>query len=338
MRIFSYSPSCEAYAETNSGVFDLSQDITSMQVDRQSDGYSTFSIRLQNKNWKYNGFFTPMDRIVLYCTKESRYKLFSGFVTDCDVFSLYQGDFSIKGKCSLYRIENLYWDPGLLESQEILRYTRNTNDKWAGYGETIYTLLTEVGGWPGGNIMIGDVPGEAIDFAQEMYQASFQSGEQLKSMANEFYEILQTHGPSVSTGSSTAAGNVDLSNIAAFEDLPDDVKKEIKGASQERQEAIARAFGEYGKPYVWGATGPESYDCSGFVGYCLTNSHNRLGTTQTFIQWNQPSSPKPADVAVSWEHTGLYLGGGIMIHCTGGVGVTVGDVQSDMVIVQYFSS
>ena len=41
---------------------------------------------------------------------------------------------------------------------------------------------------------------------------------------------------------------------------------------------VSRAYSQLGKPYVWGACGPNSFDCSGFVSYCLTGSYSRLGT------------------------------------------------------------
>ena len=34
---------------------------------------------------------------------------------------------------------------------------------------------------------------------------------------------------------------------------------------------IEESYKHLGKPYVWGASGPNSFDCSGFVAYCLRN-------------------------------------------------------------------
>lgn len=99
---------------------------------------------------------------------------------------------------------------------------------------------------------------------------------------------------------------------------------------------VDRAYAELGKPYVWGGVGPNGYDCSGFVSYCLTGSHSRLGTTYTFMGWTRVSDPQPGDVCVNSYHTGIYIGGGQMIHAsTYGVGVVVGSVQSDMIYVRY---
>ncbi len=99
---------------------------------------------------------------------------------------------------------------------------------------------------------------------------------------------------------------------------------------------VDRAYAELGKPYVWGGVGPNGYDCSGFVSYCLTGSHSRLGTTGTFMGWTRVSDPQPGDVCVCSYHTGIYIGGGQMIHAaTYGIGVVVGSVQSDMIYVRY---
>lgn len=98
---------------------------------------------------------------------------------------------------------------------------------------------------------------------------------------------------------------------------------------------VSRAYSQLGKPYVWGASGPSSFDCSGFVSYCLTGSYTRLGTTLTFMGWTRVSNPQPGDVVTTATHCGIYIGNGQMIHAphTGDV-VKVGPVQSGMIYVR----
>ena len=98
---------------------------------------------------------------------------------------------------------------------------------------------------------------------------------------------------------------------------------------------VSRAYSQLGKPYVWGACGPNSFDCSGFVSYCLTGSYTRLGTTLTFMGWTRVSNPQPGDVVTTANHCGIYIGNGQMIHAphTGDV-VKVGPVQSGMIYVR----
>lgn len=99
---------------------------------------------------------------------------------------------------------------------------------------------------------------------------------------------------------------------------------------------VDRAYSKMGCAYVWGATGPSTFDCSGFVGYCLTGSYSRIGTTYTFLGWPRVSDPQPGDVCTSATHCGIYIGNGQMIHAphTGDV-VKIGPVQSGMVYVRY---
>lgn len=98
---------------------------------------------------------------------------------------------------------------------------------------------------------------------------------------------------------------------------------------------VSRAYSQLGKPYEWGACGPSSFDCSGFVSYCLTGSYTRLGTTLTFMGWTRVSNPQPGDVVTTATHCGIYIGNGQMIHAphTGDV-VKVGPVQSGMIYVR----
>lgn len=104
---------------------------------------------------------------------------------------------------------------------------------------------------------------------------------------------------------------------------------------------VDRARAAMGSAYVWGGVGGSAggYDCSGLVSYALSGTHSRLGTTGTFIGWNQVSDPQPGDVCVihnaNSQHTGIYVGNGRMIHAaTEGVGVIESDVQAGMVYVR----
>lgn len=100
---------------------------------------------------------------------------------------------------------------------------------------------------------------------------------------------------------------------------------------------VDRAYSQLGKPYSWGGTGPNSFDCSGLVSYCLSGSYGvRLGTTGTFMGWTHVSNPQPGDICVNSHHCGIYIGGGQMIHApqTGDV-VKISSVHSDMIYVRY---
>lgn len=99
---------------------------------------------------------------------------------------------------------------------------------------------------------------------------------------------------------------------------------------------VNRAYSQLGKPYAWSAVGPNSFDCSGLVSYCLTGSYSRLGTTGTFMGWTRVSNPQPGDICVNDHHCGIYIGGGQMIHApqTGDV-VKISSVHSNMIYVRY---
>lgn len=99
---------------------------------------------------------------------------------------------------------------------------------------------------------------------------------------------------------------------------------------------VDRAYSKLGCAYEWGAYGPDSFDCSGFVSYCLSGSYIRLGTTYTFLGYQQVSDPQPGDICVNAGHCGIYIGGSQMIHAaTEGVGVIIGPVQGGMIYVRY---
>ncbi|MEU2734507.1 NlpC/P60 family protein [Streptomyces sp. NPDC007095] len=85
--------------------------------------------------------------------------------------------------------------------------------------------------------------------------------------------------------------------------------------------ALAFARTQIGKPYVWGATGPGSYDCSGLTQAAWKAAGVTLPRT-TYDQVNAGTTVsladiKPGDLVFFYDdisHVGLYIGNGMMIH------------------------
>jgi cell wall-associated NlpC family hydrolase len=77
-----------------------------------------------------------------------------------------------------------------------------------------------------------------------------------------------------------------------------------------------------GKPYVWGASGPNCFDCSGLVCYVFAQIGLRLPRV-TFAQVScgievAPSELAPGDLVFFRKnaHVGIYLGAGCFIHAS----------------------
>ena len=102
-------------------------------------------------------------------------------------------------------------------------------------------------------------------------------------------------------------------------------------APADANDIVKRAYENLGKPYVYGAYGPDSFDCSGLVGYCITGKYARKWTTTEIRTWEKTTDPQPGDICINSHHTGVYIGGGKMIHAPDiGDVVKIGNVQRDM--------
>jgi len=84
--------------------------------------------------------------------------------------------------------------------------------------------------------------------------------------------------------------------------------------------ALRAALTQRGKPYVWGAAGPDSYDCSGLVMWAFLQEGISL-PHYTGDQWNSGMHVSRADLEpgdlvfffADISHVGLYLGNGLMV-------------------------
>lgn len=168
--------------------------------------------------------------------------------------------------------------------------------------------------------------------AQEaQQQAAAAAAEQNGTAGNDAATTITNNNRNNTTSSNSSSSSNSNKNNASSSATNNSKPQSVSGNS-----VVNRAYSQLGKPYQWAAVGPNSFDCSGLVSYCLTGSYSRLGTTGTFMGWTRVSNPQPGDICVNSHHCGIYIGGGQMIHAprTGDV-VKVSSVHSDMIYVRY---
>ena len=98
---------------------------------------------------------------------------------------------------------------------------------------------------------------------------------------------------------------------------------------------VAAAQDQLGKPYVWSAEGPDSFDCSGLVYYCLKQSGHSVSrqSSRGFSQngsWKLITSMSDlkagdlvffkSDSSSSVNHTGICISSSVMIHASSSKG------------------
>jgi len=93
--------------------------------------------------------------------------------------------------------------------------------------------------------------------------------------------------------------------------------------------AVALARSRIGAPYVWGAAGPDAFDCSGLVFWAYTQLGVQVPrTAQPQFEWALPIEPsqlQPGDLVFfqgTWatsdpiSHVGMYTGNGMVVMAT----------------------
>jgi len=110
----------------------------------------------------------------------------------------------------------------------------------------------------------------------------------------------------------------------------------VKANSAAAQKAVNTALAQVGDPYVWGAAGPDAFDCSGLMQYAYSaagislphssSAQSRMGTPVSRSQL------QPGDLVFFYSpvsHVGMYIGNGKMVHAsTSGEPVKVVDLDS----------
>lgn len=115
-----------------------------------------------------------------------------------------------------------------------------------------------------------------------------------------------------------------------------DIVGDLTGSSDGAQ-ALAQARQQLGKPYKWGATGPDAFDCSGLMVWAFDQVGIDLPRTSS-AQSQMDGTPvsksqlKPGDLVFFYSpvsHVGIYAGNGKVLHAsTSGEPVKYSDIDA----------
>ena len=144
----------------------------------------------------------------------------------------------------------------------------------------------------------------------------------------------------------SAAGNPDNSNSSAKSNAEKNISRGTgvtNSISGGNDSAVGIAYSLIGKPYVWGASGPKAFDCSGLVMYvfgkCGVSLPHYTGSQFSMGSSVSQSDLRPGDAVFfntygSVSHVGIYIGNGQFIHAPStGYTVTISSLSDG-----YYSS
>lgn len=168
--------------------------------------------------------------------------------------------------------------------------------------------------------LIDSKQAEVADLDSQIQEAAEKAAKEEEERQKKAEEERQKQLQAASQNSTTTNGNSGNSNSSSS-----------SSGSYVSGSTVSRAYSALGKPYVWGAAGPNSFDCSGLVSFCLTGRYSHTYSSSDFVGLTKVSNPQPGDICVRVGHVGVYIGGGQMIHAphTGDV-VKISAVPSNM--------
>ncbi|WP_328317051.1 C40 family peptidase [Streptomyces sp. NBC_00388] len=158
--------------------------------------------------------------------------------------------------------------------------------------------------------------------AQDKLKDLASTREELGKKKQEVQDKLATARKLLSSLTAAERASIDASNQRANRasdraDLGDAVPASARGAA-----ALNAAKTQMGKPYVYGATGPASFDCSGLTSWAYARAGVTIPrTSQAQANAGQriysQSALKPGDLVLFYgdlHHIGIYAGNGQVLH------------------------
>lgn len=224
---FVYSPDVSVVIAKKDGtVVDVTQDIMNFSVGREIAQTSTFTCTLNNPKRKYNGTINTMDRITVFLKKIDSYiQCFTGYVTYAPIETLVPTPVTIHASCTLYLLQNTFWDDTLIDYQSLLlNYMDQTatsnqgtyND--GGIAQAVVNVLYDVVGWNPNAIHIQGIPPNFVQFAANAMSNVFSPDMKVNQQATA--ELSKLLGTSAVVSGNTSGISTTINNTTTMISLP----------------------------------------------------------------------------------------------------------------------
>jgi cell wall-associated NlpC family hydrolase len=127
--------------------------------------------------------------------------------------------------------------------------------------------------------------------------------------------VKTTPAPKVETvrTQSTASGSRAATTAAAPASAAEKLTETVASASTSGIAGLA--YTGIGRPYVWGGTTPNGWDCSGFTQWVYAQAGISIPRVNAWTAMKPTSTPQPGDLVMQngGAHVGIYVGNGMMI-------------------------
>lgn len=171
---------------------------------------------------------------------------------------------------------------------------------------------------------------DAIEYAKPVREEKKAEEERKKAEEAERQAQLQreeeerqsqiNRGDSSSSNSSSNSSSSNSNSNSNSSSSSDSSSSSGITTSGSAQAIVNEAYKHLGKAYVWGAKGPDNFDCSGFTSYVYKtvtgiwiggNTYSQIGSGREVSY----SELQPGDLVFPHAgHVGIYIGNGQMIH------------------------
>ena len=179
--------------------------------------------------------------------------------------------------------------------------------------------------------------GNDVDMLQERLQELGYLSKITGYYGTETIEAVKAFQARNGIGADGKTGQVTLDLIYSSDAKPtEELERQVR-RSGTIKEFLQTAENQLGKKYVWGAAGPNTFDCSGLVTYCLRQAGSSTGRLNAAgfsnnSRWEKISSMDNLEIGdllffstngKRIGHTGIYIGGGMMIDASSANGKVV---------------
>ena len=236
-----YSPDIKIFVKSatvkdengNPAILDLSDDISNFTISRQSNATSSAQFTVANKGWKYTippaniggNVSLPietMDQVVIYLKRDKYLQYFTGYITNAPVLTLIPQPVTFQAHCTIYKIQNTFWDVNNLSFQSLMPGMLMTSvsgtSQWrdGGAAQGIVNVLGNVVGLPLSSIHVASIPPTWIANSAKAYNLLYNSDNNYLPQNGAETLMRALDGAGIISGNNLISGkNVTYSGLSA---------------------------------------------------------------------------------------------------------------------------